>query len=659
MSPRPEPTARFFAVHNALQTSGMSQLGPVSRGELGAGQAMKLPVDLAGQCVTIMGMAGSGVADLGLVLADPDGKEVAKDETQGPDATVRYCADKPGKYQVTVLMVQGSGEYVVAAWTGGQPTRGSDVTATGATPQTGGGTCDAPGVLVPGQTYVGDTQDGRANEEGTCGNTNARELVYRLDIPTRQRVSIDVRAQYDSVLYLRKGECSDTDAEVECNDDAPGGGRRSKIDRVLEPGAYFVFVDGYGEEEGAFRMTVRTEPAGTSMSACDAAPLLASAGGAVRGAIGDMTDSARASCGREAPGPDRVYRLDVPTRSRVRLTEQATGFAPVLHVRSSCEDRGSEVGCAADPMVPGRVAWGTVLDPGTYWVYADSAVDASVGEYVLTSEVTADVGRATRGDTCGDAESIAAHAGDLTGDTFDARDDLSVSCGSGSGADVVYRLDVLRKARLSARVQGDEGKHRLALQKTCGAPSSELACGTSIEQTLDPGAYWLVVDSADASSFGRYAISYRIQDLAQAEAACASPPRLNPGQMVTATTSGGANRLHVSCAGSADVHDSPDRVYAFTLARRTAVALHLHSPSFPAALAIRRSCTQDVSEVACRTGHLGGSDVIIEKVLDAGTYYAIVDGQDRGSSGDFTLQLRVHRPTDADGQRRPARAPDG
>jgi len=58
----------------------MSQLGPISRGTLGAAQTLKLPLDLSGQCLTIMGMASGGVEDLGLLLSDPEGKEVAKDE---------------------------------------------------------------------------------------------------------------------------------------------------------------------------------------------------------------------------------------------------------------------------------------------------------------------------------------------------------------------------------------------------------------------------------------------------------------------------------------------------------------------------------------------------------------------------------------------------
>jgi len=376
------------------------------------------------------------------------------------------------------------------------------------------------------------------------------------------------------------------------------------------------------------------------MSACESAPVLASVGSA-RGAIGEAADNARASCGREAQGPDRVYRLDVPVRSRVRVTEQAAGFAPVLHVRSSCEDRATEIGCAADSMAPGRVAWAGVLEPGAFWVYADSAVDASTGEYTLFSEMTSDAGRASGADTCGDAESIPSTAGSLLGDSFDARDDISTSCDGSGGADVVYRLDVLRRAQLTARINGDEGKHRLALQKTCGAPSSELACGTSIDQVLAPGAYWLVVDAADEASFGRFDIMYRVQDLVQAEAACATPPRVTLGQTVTGSTSGGANRFYASCAGSADVHDSPDKVFAFTLARKTPIRIRLQAQSFAAALSLRKACADLSSELACRTGHAGGSDTVIEQTLEPGTYFAIIDGQERDSSGDFTLQIGV------------------
>ena len=622
----------------------MAQLGPVSRGSLGAGQTVKLPMELSGQCVTIVGMAGAGVEDLGLSLADSEGKEVAKDETHGPDGTVRFCADKPGKYALTVAMVAGAGEYVVASWTGGQPGRPAEAATVGATAQAGGGTCESPAALVPGQTYVGDTSDGRASEEGSCGNSNAKELVYRLDLAARQRVTVEIRAQYDGVLYMRKGECADSDGEVECNDDAPGGGRRSRIDRVLEPGVYFVFVDGYGEEEGAFRMTVRADPAGSASNACDGAPQLASFG-AVQGVIGEASDMARASCGRDATGPDTVYRLDVPTRSRVRVTERAVGFPPVVHVRRACEDRTSELGCSAEGGAPGRVSWAGVLDAGSYFVFADSAAEAAVGDYTLTTETTADVGQSATGDTCGDAESIPAMSGVLQGDTFNARDDVATTCGGTGGADVVYRLDVLRKSRLVASLEGDEAKHVLSLQRSCGAPSTELACGTSLDTELAPGAYWLIVDNAMPDTFGRFNLTYRVQDLAQIEAACSAAPRILPGQAVKGSTAGAGNRFETSCATTPNALGFPDKVYAFTLAKRTFVTASLTPTSVPAVLSIRRTCGRQASEIGCSLGHPAGSDARLRELLEPGTYYAIVEGLEPSVGGDYSLQIDYRAPT--------------
>ena len=111
-----------------------------------------------------------------------------------------------------------------------------------------GGTCEGPTSLLPGRTYLGTTEDASEEQEGSCGNTSGRERVYRLDVPNRQRVTIDVAAQFDSVLYLRKDECGDDSNEVDCNDDAAGNAKRSKIDRVLDPGVYYAVVDG--TEEG-------------------------------------------------------------------------------------------------------------------------------------------------------------------------------------------------------------------------------------------------------------------------------------------------------------------------------------------------------------------------------------------------------------------------
>ena len=633
-------SARFYSVHTAMQASGLTQLGAVSRGRLEAAQSVKLPLELSSECLTVVALGDDGVADLALSLRDAEGKEIARDDMMGPDASLRFCPDQPGKHELVVLMAKGVGGYAVSTWTGGVPTRRAETSPQGPTTVEGGGTCDAPTVIVAGQTYVGDTESGHEMEEGSCGNTAANELVYRLDLPSRQRVTIDVRAQYDAVLYVRKGDCSDPDAEVACNDDAPGGGRRSRVDEVLDPGTYFVFVDGYGEEEGAFRMTVRMRPAPSAHNECETAPVLALRN-AVRGSIADRVSNATASCGNNGAGPDRPFRFDLASRSRVRITEQARGFTPVVHMRRSCDDVDSEVGCSSEGMASAEASFVGLLDEGSYFVFADSSADASLGDFVLTTQTTTETGGGALGDTCGEAVSLASEIGVAEGDTFDARDDVATGCGASGTADVMFRVDLLRKARFTARIRKEEGKHQIALQSDCGVLSAELDCGRSVDRVLPAGSYWVVVQDTARETFGRFELGYRIQDVTAAENACKAAVALAPGRPTTGSITGAGNQFSASCAGPVDTQEGPDRVHKFTLAKRSKVQLQLRADAFQAVMTLRQNCLETTSEMGCQFGSRAGRPLELERTLDPGTYFVVVDGKDADSEGEYTLELKV------------------
>jgi hypothetical protein len=115
---------------------------------------------------------------------------------------------------------------------------------------------DAP-VLAPGEEVEGRTT-GEDRFQATCGD-GARnpEAIYSLRIRERSQVELSVEARYDSVLYVRR-DCVDPGSEVDCNDDA-GDAEHSRLDLTLDPGTYYVFVDGYGAggESGSF--TLRAE----------------------------------------------------------------------------------------------------------------------------------------------------------------------------------------------------------------------------------------------------------------------------------------------------------------------------------------------------------------------------------------------------------------
>ena len=91
---------------------------------------------------------------------------------------------------------------------------------------------------------------------------------------------------------------------------------------------------------------------------------------AVTGATAGSFDHVNAQCGDDAKGPDAIYKLDVPQRSRVRVTEHSDDFAPVVHVRRTCSDERTEIGCASTGAVDEEAAFTGLLDPGSYGVFA-------------------------------------------------------------------------------------------------------------------------------------------------------------------------------------------------------------------------------------------------------------------------------------------------
>jgi hypothetical protein len=632
-----DPSARFFSVHNALRSNGMTQLGPVNRGQLGSSQSAKLALELGGQCVTVVALAAGDVADIDVALASPDGKVVASDDTRGPDATLRYCPDHPGKYQLTIKMVQGAGTFLVTSWTGGAAPSSGEGAAASTAATTGAGTCESPIVAMPGQTYVGDTEDGRSMEEGSCGSTTSREMVYRIDVPARERVVIEVNAQFDSVLYVRKDDCQDRDAEVACNDDS-GGPKRSRIDEVFDAGTYFIFVDGYQREEGGFRMTVNAHSVPGASDSCTGLPVLA-ASAPTSGQLGRSYDRVHASCGRDAKGPDASYRFDLATRSTVRITEDAQGFTPVLHLRTSCNEPSSEVACRTPGSFGNSASYVGVLDPGTYWVTADSAGDSQQGQYTLRADAVSEAGGVARADSCGDAESLAGSSGQIEADTFGARDDVAISCGATGAADVVYRIDVGRRSHFVARVSADESNHVFAIERSCGAQASQMACGKSVDQILTPGTYFLVVEGSTPESVGKSRISYRLEDLSGLERACAGAQPIVLGKATSGTTTGMGNHFTPQCASVDENQDSSDRVYQFRLDKRTNVRAMLSATGFIAALSIRRTCSDPTSDAGCSMGYSPGSRVQVNRTLEPGTYYVVVDGRGGHSEGEFNLTV--------------------
>lgn len=648
---------RYVAVHNALAAMGLAQVGPIQQGSLAEGRESKLRLDLAAGCTTIVAIGGPGVRDLDVSLLDADDKPVARDTTKEPQATLRTCPEAGGRFSLVVKMAAGAGDFMAATWSGGAggPLPGPASSST-ALASAGNGTCESPFLLAPG-AMSGNTRRGESEHAGSCANTESKELVYKLEVPRRQRVTLETDPQFDSVVYVRKDECADTENEVACNDDMASGSKRgsassskgSRIDEVLEAGTYFVFVDGYNNDAGQFRMTTSITDVPTLADACrNVRPL---GGTKTTATLAGGFDHAHASCGSDAKGPDALHRFDLAARSRVRIVEHSSEFAPALHLRKVCTDEHSEVGCSDSGMTDEDAAWAGVLDPGAYVLFADSSDKDARGRYTLETETDPEAGSGTRGDACGDALPINLADRTFDGDTFTAHDDVAGKCGGQGAPDVVYRFELTKRSRVVGRMTTEEGSHVLVLLRSCADRSSEIACSNVIDEMLNPGVYFLAVDGKTKDAMGRYTFQLTARDVTAQETACRAPGTLVDGQTIQGTTAGQGDKFSTSCAGPEDRQGSADRVYKITLAQKLRVKLQLSTPSWDGVLALRKACIDPpratnlrANEAGCNNDFQDSHHSKIETTLDPGTYFVIVDGHQARNEGAFTLEYKTSKP---------------
>lgn len=658
-----EATSRFYAVHTAMQATAMTQSGAVSRGSLGASQTAKLQVNLSAQCYTVVAVGGKGVQDIALSLRNQAGNALVVSQMSGPDAAVRWCIARPGLHWIHLTMRKGSGSYVLSTWTEPDSDRPSASAGAGDTGDKAAGTCDDPIPLDPLQQAYDNTQRGIAILEGLCGMTDGKELVFRLDVTEVSHVTIRLMASFDGVLYLRSGAsaegCIDRDAELACSDDE-GQDNESLLELVLQPGAYFVVVDGRDDEDaGPFRLSVsmRAEPSSRHVSDT---PIVLTAGetqvGTIRPSFGERQDM----CSHE-PSPSHVaYSLDVTKASRLRLALQhQTDNHIWLQIQRMCGPvQCEQPSCTLGAFVPSLLLgasgarWASeqsvrFVEPGRYRLWVDtlaSRVDARIIAYWLRAELTSAQGQGVDGDNCSDAISLADSFGTVTGDLFDARNDVATSCERSGVADVVYRLDLREKARLVAhatRVPGHVGVYPIALQRVCAGAKSEISCDETVAQVLEPGPYWLVIKATRDREAGAYELDYRVQPWQTMRRDCVAAPVLQQGHDVTGSTVGKPDRFAiVDGYGGLSALGSPDQVYQFRLQKRTSVNVQLTSRQGPLILSVSKNCFSDpTQEHLCRTSR--SSSCSVSQVLHPGIYNVVVKSIERDGS-PYTLRLQTN-----------------
>ena len=143
------------------------------------------------------------------------------------------------------------------------------------------GTCPIPLRLPATGGVTQGLTAGPSRYAASCAGTgNAPEAVVRWRPTVSGPVAIETcgaGTAFDTVLEVRKDSCTGT--RVGCNDDAPacvtaGGvlrGSRLTFDAVKDQ-IYFIVVDGYSAQRGAFTLTIRPASGSGAAGRGEAAP---------------------------------------------------------------------------------------------------------------------------------------------------------------------------------------------------------------------------------------------------------------------------------------------------------------------------------------------------------------------------------------------------
>jgi hypothetical protein len=633
---------RLAATHNVLGPAGFASLGPLSEGRLAQGEASDVEVQLqARQCYSLNAFGGDGIWDIDLDVLDADGVPVAGDGSRSPQASVHFCPERGGKFTLRVTAMSGAGHWAAGVWSAS-----AGGASFGGPGGGGGGTCEAPAELALGGTARGSTVGGEDLLTPACvnpGDSFAPDAVFQVVVEQRGILKAQLSTQFDGALSLLSECTGGSNGTLACNDDAvEGDTSRAALESQLEPGTYFLVVDGYAAEAGTFTLETSFEALRDPAEVCaELTPLVP--GEEVTGSTTGQGDDFRTDqeCTSGSRAPDVGYSLEITEPSRVRIT-LASEYDGALAIRSDCLRESSVLACNDDfgEGDEGRRRSQVVaqLEPGTYTVIVDG-YEGEQGTFRLTTTV-APAGRATApNDTCTGATALRPDQ-DGAADTFFAADDYRGSCIAQPGApDVVFQVEVPSRSLLTATAAGgDLVDPVLYLQSTCGESSAEQACGTrTLTRVVPAGTYFLVADGGRTDAMGSTTVRYELSDVGPLEAACSDAPILAAGETVRGRTTG-TGRFGAAC-GEGSL--GPEIVYQLRVREASRVELSVEA-EFDSVLYVRRDCVDPGTVVDCNDDAGDSNHSALDLQLDPGTYYVFIDGYGEGSeSGPFTLRAEV------------------
>lgn len=487
-----------------------------------------------------------------------------------------------------------------------------------------------------GGFFMLDTTGATSDYAIDCGFTGAKDLVATFTLTEPRSVTIEGEGDFFTVALSLRGTCTDASSELACESGFPGRIRT----RSLDAGTYFVIVSA--SSPGPIGLTVTyAAPIPPATNDTCASPIDVSAGGSFMGSMVDVGDELTTSCGFGG-APDLVYTFTTATEQDVQISARSiTGESLSWSVRTACSDASSELRCTYGSPAAGRIHQ---LAAGTYFLVVEGPSWADV-DFTLMVDFLAPTPPAP-GDTC--ADPLPLTLGTLTtGTLLDKEDDIDVSCG-------FYYRDAVHTFTLDSdsdvTVQLGTGSYgNFALRSVCDDDATELRCTSgnparSRVRNVPAGTYYVI---AEASGAGTYTLqvdasppSVPVEVSGNDTCASATDVPVTGGLFHGSTTALTNDYGTTMCGGGAT---SKDAAFRLVLGASQHVVISTEGSVFDTVLHVHRDACGS-AENYCDDDGGDGSSSLIDRVLDAGTWFIVVDGYGSSSGGEYLLEVTVSDP---------------
>ena len=354
-------------------------------------------------------------------------------------------------------------------------------------------TCKNAKAVSPGKPeLVDNTEDAFNLFHGQCDKDNkTNEHVYTMDIPTKSRVRVRGLNYYSSYMYLR-AQCDAIATEVFC------GKGSEVIKTIIDPGAYYLFVDAQVTHGDAFEFTIESAPVTglkkTASSCAHPRPLALHE----NNEFDTFAESDSVHMGDTGKGsPDTVFAFTLDKTSAIvgRMRRNFNGY---VAIQKECGDAQTMVAKAQGSN--SRIE--ATLTPGNYFLIVDGESENDFGTGAIkfsTRDLDAPM------NACQNAKTLKIGKSE-SGVLKKASNLFSGIDGQGAeGNDAVYKLELKRDANITISLRTTIPNAYLYVREDCTDRQSQISShkgrsgyateAVHLKDFYRAGTYYVFVDS--------------------------------------------------------------------------------------------------------------------------------------------------------------------